>query len=277
MDKNATTLKGQCEDIRHATSFSEDVQVRVGTYSDIEEGDIVIIAAGYPGKGQSRLSLIDTNSKILLDIIAKIERTGKSVFILIVSNPVDILTRLAIEKSGLPSNQVFGSGTILDTSRLRILIAQQLEVVQSSVSAYVFGEHGDSSFAALSSATVSGVPISDMPKYDKLNKAGLIKQIRSSAYEIIAAKGATHYGIANAVVSIIAALGNRNKKLLSLGAYTRGEYGLDSVVLGLPVFINREGVEVFKNYPYSSSELESLHKSANLLDEFYQKHIAAIV
>jgi L-lactate dehydrogenase len=261
-------VHGQAMDINHATAFTSGVRVRVGDYSEIKENDIVVIASGAAQKpGQTRLELAHINVSITRDVVRKVMAQGKPVYILMVANPVDVLTYVALKESGLPKERVFGSGTSLDTARLRVAIANEGGVSQGHVHAYILGEHGDSSFPALSNANISGVPLADFPDIKPELKETIAGDIRQAAYKIIEAKKSTYYGIGNVVAKIVEALLRDTASILPVCSLAEGEYGLNDVVLGLPTKVSSSGVKIIDHYPLSGEEQKLLQESARVVKE----------
>lgn len=266
IDVAEALVSGQAMDINHATAFTRDVRVRVGDYSEIKDDDIVILTCGLAQKpGQTRLELLDANSKIVRSVVSKVTESSKSPYIVVVANPVDILTKVALEASELPKERVFGTGTMLDTARFRVMLANTLGVSQQEVVGYILGEHGDSSFAALSGTTIGGVPLAELPAFTKDMADTIDQDIRRAAYQIIEAKGSTYYGIGSVVAKIVQALLSDTASVLSVCSLTEGEYGLKDVVIGLPSLVNNKGVKIFEKYPLSKAEIANLHKSAATL------------
>jgi L-lactate dehydrogenase len=261
-------VRGQAMDINHATAYTHGVHVHVGDYSDMQDGDIVVITCGVPQKdAQSRLELIETNAGVIRSVIGNIKKQGKEVFIVMVSNPVDVLTYVALKESGLPKSHVFGTGTMLDTARLRVTLANKLNVSQRHVDGYILGEHGDSSFPALSQVRIGGLPLADFPGYTANATAHIADDIRKAAYEIIEAKKATYYGIGNVVTQVVEALQRDAASILSVCSLAEGEYGLRDVVVGLPTLVSSEGVRILDNYPLDDAEQQQLQKSAAVIRE----------
>lgn len=260
---------GQATDISHATSHTGSVQVRVGNYSDIEADDIVVIASGVAQKpGQTRLDLLNTNARIMRDVVQNVIANGKEVFILVVANPVDVLTHVALRESGLPRHRVFGTGTSLDTARLKVMMAEQLEVSPSSIQAYVLGEHGDSSFPALSGASIEGLPLSSFAG-GEINADTIGEEVRTVVYKIIEAKKSTHFGIGQVVAKIIEAMQHEGGSIFPVCSLATGEYGLQDVVIGLPSVVNMNGVHIVDGYPLNPEEQQSLVRSSEILSESY--------
>lgn len=263
-------VHGQAMDINHATAFTDGVHVRAGNYDEIREDDIVVVTCGLAQRpGQSRLELLEANANIIRDVTKKIMAQGKPVYIIMVSNPVDVLTQVALEASGLPKERVFGTGTMLDTARLRVTLANSLGVSQQSVEANVLGEHGDSSFPALSRASVGGVPLGEFPGFDASLTATIDQDIRNSAYKIIEAKKSTYYGIGHVVVKVVEALTRDTATVLPVCSLTDGEYGLSDVVISLPSLVSRKGVRILEGYPLSEDEKTHLKASAEVIKEAY--------
>lgn len=264
---------GQATDINHAAAYTNGVRVRVGDYSEIREDDIVVIACGLAlarAPGKSRLELLDMNVEIIRDVVRKIMAQGKPVFILMVTNPVDVLTHIALEASGLPKERVFGTGTTIDTARLRVTLGNALHVDQQSIDAYVLGEHGDSSFPALSSATISGIPLAQFPGFRPEIIATIEQDIRESAYKIIAAKRSTCYGIGHAIAKLVEAMQHDTGNIYPTCSLTTGEYGLENVVMGLPSIVSSRGVSIVDSYPLSQSERLRLENSASIIRAAYR-------
>jgi len=259
-------VHGQAADINHAAAYTNGVHVRVGDYDEIKEDDIVVIASGLAQKpGQTRLELLESNARITEDVVSKVMAQGKPVFILMVANPVDVLTHVALKVSGLPKERVFGTGTTLDTARLQVTLANALGVSQQQVQAYVLGEHGDSSFPALSSAAIGGIPLANYPGFDPKIIETIGQDIRDAAYKIIEAKKSTYYGIGHVVAKLVEALVRDTEGIFPVCSLTSGEYGLHDVVVGLPSLINSKGVQILDGYPLIASESTRLHESAEII------------
>lgn len=266
IDVATDLVHGQAMDISHATAFTDGVHVRTGDYSDIAKDDIVVITCGIAQKpGQSRLELLGINAKIIRDVVGKIMAQGEPVYILMVANPVDILTHVALEASGLPKERIFGTGTTLDTARLRVALAESLHMSQKEIQAYILGEHGDSSFPALSAATVGGVPLAKFPGFKPKMVENIDHEIRSSAYKIIETKKSTYYGIGLVVAEIVGAMVKNRASIFPVCSLIEGEYGLNDVVLGLPSLVNNRGAKVIDNYPLSDKEKSQLKTSAEII------------
>lgn len=262
-------------DMNDAANFTNGVGVQYGHYSDLVDGDIVVITAGAAQKeGQTRLDLLNINAKIIRDIINQIKLTGKKVFILMVTNPVDVLTYIAATESGLPEGMVFGSGTFLDTARLRGLIHQDLNVNPINVHVYILGEHGDSSFPVLSSATIGGTRLANLVDINDDYRSELTNRVREKAYKIIQGKKATYYGIGAAVAKICRAIIRNENRIVPLSVTLNGEYGLSNVAIGVPAVLGANGVKVFKEITLDDLEKEQLAKSANIIKDSISQVVA---
>ena len=262
-------VAGQATDINHAVGYSSGVRVHVGAYNQIQEDDIVVITSGLPQKpGQTRLELLGVNAGIIRDVVGNVMAQGKPVFIVMVTNPVDVLTYVAWKASGLPKERVFGTGTMLDTSRLRVTLANRLGVLQSSVHGLVLGEHGDSSFVAMDNITIGGIPLTKFPGYDAKAMEGLEQEIREVVYSIIEAKKSTYFGISRVVSKVVEALSHADGTVLPVCSVVEGEYGLGSdLVLGLPSLVSTSGVKILDGYPLNAGELTKLAASAKIVRE----------
>jgi L-lactate dehydrogenase len=268
IDVAEALVHGQAMDINHATAFTDGVHVRVGEYGEIKEDDIVVITCGIAQKpGQSRRELLAVNAGIITDVVGKVMAQGKPVFILMVANPVDVLTAVALRVSGLPKERVFGTGTTLDSARLCVTLAHHLHVSQQAVQAFILGEHGDSSFPALSNATVDGIPLANFPGFDPAMTEDISDDIRAAAYRIIEAKKSTYYGIGSVVAKIVEALTHDRNNIFPVCSLAEGEYGLHDVVIGLPSLVNHSGVHILDNYPLSDDEQAALARSAAIVQE----------
>lgn len=255
-------------DMNDAANFTNGVEVKLAHYSDLIDGDIIVITAGAAQKeGQTRLDLLTINAKIIRDIINQIKETGKKVYILMVTNPVDVLTYIAATESGLPDGMVFGSGTFLDTARLRGLLHQDLKVNPINVHVYILGEHGDSSFPALSCATIGGTQLSKLIDLTPEYRNEITNRVREKAYKIIQGKKATYYGIGAAVAKICRAIIRNENRIIPLSVVLKGEYDLDGVAVGVPAVIGASGVKAFKEIVLDESEIQLLKRSAEIIKQ----------
>ena len=269
IDSNNQRAEGEALDISHGLPFSKPMQIYSGTYDDITDAGIIAITAGAGQKpGESRLELVHKNVEIFKSIIPEISKRNYKGILLIVSNPVDIMTYTALKLSGLPSNQVFGSGTVLDTARLKYLLGEHLGVDARSVHAFILGEHGDSEIAAFSSANVSGIELKKFCdfacKTDKHEEAmkEIAEDVKLSAYEIIKKKGATYYGIAMSVRRICEAIILDQKSILPISCL---QNGIENVVLSMPMIVGKHGAERSVEISLSEEERRAIKSAADIL------------
>lgn len=263
--------EGDALDLEDATAFTAAKNIYSGDYSDAHDANLVVITAGAPRKpGETRLQLVDKNLKIMKSIIDSLMASGFNGIILVAANPVDILTYAAQKFSGLPTGQVFGSGTSLDTSRLRVALGKKFNVEPASVDAYVLGEHGDSEFANYDEARIGGRPVREFARDAGLTDEDLMQieyDTAHKAYEIINRKGATFYGIATSLMRISKAILRDENAVLPVGAYLEGEYGLNDIYIGTPAVINTTGVARVIEMPLSDREAKRMAASAKTLQE----------
>ncbi|MBF1039630.1 MAG: L-lactate dehydrogenase [Candidatus Nanosynbacter sp.] len=268
IDRNEDLAWGQAADINDAMGIDRNVVVHTGNYSDINDDDIVVITAGAPQlPGQTRLELIDVNAKIMRDIVKNIMANGAKPYLVIVSNPVDVLTYVALKESGLPKNRVFGTGTALDTSRMKSYLANAFNVDSKAVDAYILGEHGDSSFSTIETAQIGEVPIREYPGFTEEMIDGIEQKVRDRAYRVIETKKSTYFAIGFVVSKIVSALRKSTHTVYPVCSLAEGEYGLNNVVLGLPSTISSDGVKILAGYPLTEREKELLNKSAGIIAE----------
>ncbi len=262
VDINEAKEEGEVMDINDALSFVETGKIRGGSYQDAATADVIVITAGLPQKSgdQSRLELVNKNKEILKSIFDQIKPLNPEVKIVVVSNPVDIMTYYAQEFSGLPRNQVFGTGTSLDTSRLRTEIALALDINVQSVDGFVLGEHGESEFVAWSTVSVGGVLIKDKLGSDKLDE--IAKKVRDDAKSIIDRKGSTFYGIAAVTTDIIESVLLDQNKVLPISSRIEDWNGVSGVCLGVPAVVGKEGVKSIWSLELNDEEKEKLKLSA---------------
>jgi L-lactate dehydrogenase len=257
---------GQAADINDAMAFSDGVSVRAGDYKEITDNDIVVVTSGAPQKpSQSRLDLLGTNAGIIRSVIGNVMEHCRNPFIILVANPVDVLTYVALKVSGLPKNRVFGTGTTLDSFRLCVELANALDVADNEVEAYVLGEHGDSSFAAVSSARIGDIPLTSYPGFSHAMVANIDNDIRQRVYKIIEAKHSTYFAIGEVVAYIIKAMQRDAAKILPLCTFIEGEYGLNDVVIGLPCSLDINGATTVPGYQLSETEQRTLAYSAEVI------------
>lgn len=271
IDNNKNKAEGEALDISHGLPFAKPVQIYAGDYADISDAAIIVVTAGAGQKpGETRLDLVKKNVGIFKTVIPQITKYNQDGILLVVANPVDILTYAAAKISGFPRNRVFGSGTVLDTARLKYLLGEHLGVDSRSIHAFIIGEHGDSEIAAWSSANVSGIPLHnfcEMRGHFNHNKAmhEIADGVKNSAYEIIEKKGATYYGIAMSVKRICEAIVRDEKSILPVSSIQKGNYGIDGVALSMPAIVGKHGVEALVPIELNKKEQEDLQSSADTL------------
>ncbi|EFC05927.1 L-lactate dehydrogenase [Bulleidia extructa W1219] len=266
--------EGEAMDINHGAALCNPMNIYAGDYADIKDAAIIVLTAGANQKpGETRLDLLKKNISIHSSIMAEIRKQNCEGILIVVANPVDVLTLYAQKYSGMPENRVFGSGTVLDTARLRYLIGNRLDVDARSVHAYVIGEHGDSEIVTWSNANVSGVPLSDFFALRGMQGIGdleasqkdIADDVKNAAYKIIEKKHATYYGIAASVVRLCRAVLKDEKCVLPISTCLHGEYGISEVSLSVPAIVGRNGIEELVPVLLSEQERDDLLKSANIL------------
>lgn len=268
IDVNETKEAGEVMDIADGLSLVETGCVKGADFKDARDADIIVITAGAPQKpGETRLDLIKKNVEIQKSIFKQIGKLRPTAIIIMVANPVDVLTVVAQKLSGLPRNQVFGSGTTLDTMRFKATLAKKLGVSPQSVHGYVLGEHGDSEFVAWSSVTVGGVPANKL-KITTKDKREIEKKVKKEAYEIINRKGATFYGIALVLSDIIEAILFNQQKIMPVSSMLLECQGVSDVCLGMPAVLGRSGVEKVWPLALNASEKKKLQNSAKVLKQY---------
>lgn len=273
IDADMAKAEGEAMDISHGIPFAKQMKVYAGSYDDVADAGIVIVTAGANQKpGETRLDLVHKNVAIFRQIIPEISKRGFDGILLIVANPVDVLTHVAQKLSGLPENRVIGSGTVLDTGRLKHRLGEHLGVDSKSIHAFIIGEHGDSEIAAWSSANVSGIPLNDFCEmrghyqHDEATKE-IAEKVKNSAYDIIQRKRATYFGVAMAVKRICEVIVRDEKSILPVSVRLHGEHEIDGVVLSMPCIVGKDGIETMVPIHLSSQEEQQLQSSAKVLKE----------
>lgn len=271
IDADMDKAEGEAMDISHGIPFAKQMRVYAGNYDDVRDAGIVIVTAGANQKpDETRLDLVHKNVGIFKSIIPEIASRDFKGILLIVANPVDILTAVAQKLSGLPENRVIGSGTVLDTGRLKTRLSAHLGVDSRSIHAFIIGEHGDSEIAVFSSANVSGIPLNDFCEmrghysHDEAEK-NIAEEVKNAAYEIIQRKRATYFGVAMAVKRICECIVRDEKSILPVSAMMHGELGIDGVVLSMPCIVGSEGIETQVPIKLDEDELKRLRDSAGIL------------
>nr|WP_288703972.1 L-lactate dehydrogenase [uncultured Ruminococcus sp.] len=272
IDINQTKAEGEAMDLSHGLPFVHPMKIYAGTYADLADCFLIIITAGAGQRpGETRLELVRKNVEIFRDMIPKITAVTQDARLLIVSNPVDVMTYAAWKLSGYPPEHVIGSGTVLDTARLKYLLGAHLGVDSRSVHAFIIGEHGDSELAVWSSANISGVDLDSFCDIcgacDGETLHRLYEDVRTSAYKVIEKKGATYYAIALAVTRIARAIVREEHSVLPVSAYVNGHYGVSDVYFGVPSIVGAEGVEKVLDIPLDGSEQQQLEHSVQTLKD----------
>ena len=273
LDVDQDKAEGEAMDITHGTPFAGRMKIYAGDYEDIMDAAIIVVTAGANQKeGETRLDLVKKNQKIFESIIPEISERKYKGILLIVSNPVDILTYTALKLSGFEEQRVIGSGTVLDSARFRYLLGEHLDVDSRSVQAFIIGEHGDSEIAAWSSVNVSGIPVNDFCEmrgyYDhKDAMQSIANDVKESAYQIIQKKQATYYGIAMSVKRICEVILKDEKAILPISTMMHGAHGIKDVVLSMPAIVGKHGIETQVPIELNKEEEKQLQRSAQILKE----------
>jgi L-lactate dehydrogenase len=265
IDINKDKAEGEAMDLQHGLQFKSNVDIEFGTSFNLcKDADIVIVTAGKHTKpGQSRLELVKENSDLYKKIIPSISKQNKKCILLIVSNPLDILTYLAQKYSKFNKSKVFGTGTTLDTARFRYFLGKKLGISPDSVHAYILGEHGDSSFPVWSSATIGGKKLDNFKGINQAEKKSIYQKVKNAAYEIVAKKGATYYAIGLSVSKIVKTILRNQNSVLPLSTYLDNYNGVSGVCLSVPCIVNRQGIKEQIDIPLNKLEISQLKKSAN--------------
>lgn len=273
VDVNQEKAEGEAMDLSHGIPFAPDkTEIWAGSYADCAQADIVVITAGVNQKpGETRLALVERNAKIMRDVVSNIMKSGFDGILLVASNPVDVLTYIAWHESGLARHRVIGTGTTLDTARLRHEISKYLNVDPRNVHGYIVGEHGDTETPLWSQTTVGVKPlldiIKDNPQYKFEDLEQIYVNVRDAAYHIIERKKATYYGIGMCTTRIVKAILNDENCILPISAYLNGQYGIRDIFTGIPAIINRNGVREIFDLKITKQEREQLQHSVSILRE----------
>jgi L-lactate dehydrogenase len=277
IDKNESLAIGECMDLNHGLSFAHPTKIYAAGYEGCEDADIVVITAGANQKpDQTRTDLVQTNVAIFKEIVPAIVKYTRDAILLVVTNPVDILTYVTLKLSGFPSNRVIGSGTVLDTARLKYMISDYARVDTRNVHAYIIGEHGDTELPVWSNATIGGMDVETYcSEYAKLGNVRnelneLFLKVKNSAYEIIKLKGATNYSIAMALVKITKSIIRNENSILPVSTLITDYYGVNDVCISIPSIVNINGVEQSVKLELSAEEEDLFKLSANTLRKFIQ-------
>lgn len=277
IDINKKRAEGEAMDLNHGVAFSGgNMEIYAGEYTDCCNADLVVLTAGLPQKeGQNRLDLLKENRKIFEIILQSVLENGFHGIFLVATNPVDIMTRIVYEISDFPPEKVIGTGTALDTARLRYLLGEKFMIDPRNMHAYVMGEHGDSEFVPWSQAMMTTKPIFDLCgetegcHFQELLE--LEEEVRMAAYKIIEAKKATYYGIGMAMARITKAIFGNEYSVLTVSAHLQGEYGENGIYIGIPCVVNRMGIQRIVELPLGSEEKQRLHSSCETLENTYRE------
>jgi len=272
VDQNLDLARGQVLDLADGQPFFPPVRIHVGESSDYADANVIVMAAGArQAPGETRLELLRKNASVITDVTRDIAETGSKAILLVVSNPVDVLTYIAARKIGWERGRVLGSGTALDSARFRSLLSRHCHVDAHNIHGYILGEHGDSEFAAWSTTNVAGVqidrycPVADKCSDWPAERAKIEQQVRDSAYHIIDYKGTTCFAVGLALVRIVASILRGQRSVFTVSTVLEGEYGLNDVCLSLPCIVSERGVERIVEANLAPEEREALSRSASVL------------
>ena len=275
IDKNESLANGECMDLNHGLSFTHPTKIYAAGFEACEDADIVVITAGTNQKpNETRTDLVTKNVAIFKEIIPAIAKYATDAILLVVTNPVDILTYVTLKLSGFPPNRVIGSGTVLDTARLKYMISDYAKIDPGNIHAYIIGEHGDTELPVWSNATIGGMDAETFcSEYAKHGNAKnelkeIFLKVKNSAYEIIQRKGATNYSIALSLVKITKAILRDENTILPVSTLITDFYGISDVCISIPSMVNIQGVEQYIDIDLSVEELALFRHSANTLKEF---------
>lgn len=280
IDSNKRRALGEALDASHTTSFAytPNVNVREGDYEDCEDAQIIVITAGpsiKPGEKSDRMLLADTNIKVINEIMNNIIKHTKDAIIIIVTNPVDVVTYYCQQHFDYPKNKIIGSGTLLDSARLRRIIGKIFKVDTKNVHGYILGEHGENSFAAWSHVNIAGIPFEDLNEAFETNYSldqdEILKEVKNAGFEVLQLKGYTSSGIAASVSRLVRAILLNEQSILPVSSTLEGEYGINNVALSIPCIITNNGIAKRLQIPLTSEEINQLRSSANNLSHILEK------
>ncbi|WGG46997.1 L-lactate dehydrogenase [Rossellomorea sp. DA94] len=276
IDLNKEKADGDARDLNHGLAFASPMKISAGDYRDCKDADLVVITAGAnQAPGETRLDLVEKNVKIFKNIVDSVMESGFNGIFLVATNPVDILTYATWKFSGLPKERVIGSGTILDTARLRYLVGQHFDIDTRNIHAYIMGEHGDTEFPVWSHTTVGASQLNELIDMDRENVQkdldDIFVNVRDAAYHIIERKGATYYGIAMGLARITKAIFNNENSILTVSALLEGEYQEQDMYIGVPAIINRDGIRKVVELPLNEKEKTQFSHSAQTLKNVMKK------
>lgn len=273
IDANQERAIGEAMDLNHGLPFVRTMRIIAGAYDDLRDADVIVITAGANQQpGETRLDLLQRNADIMRAIIPQIIAVNRDAVLVIASNPVDIMTYLAVQMAGLPPGRVLGSGTMLDTARFRYLLGEHYGVDPRSVHAYIVGEHGDTELAIWSLANIAGVRLNDFvgsngQSYDESALANILHQTRMAAYEIIKRKRATYYAIGLGLLTLVEAILRDQHTVLTISSPMQGLYGVDGMAVSMPTIVGQQGAEQVLLLPLNDDECAAFQQSAATLKQ----------
>ncbi|MHC1682403.1 MAG: L-lactate dehydrogenase [Clostridiaceae bacterium] len=280
IDSNIKKAQGEALDASHTTSFaySPNVNVKAGDYEDCKDAKIIVVTAGpslKPGEKTDRIILADTNIKVMKEIMENIVKYTKDAIIIMVTNPVDITTYYIQQHFDYPKDKIIGTGTLLDTARLRRIIAKKYMVDTKNVHGYILGEHGETSFATWSHVNIAGIPYNKLEETfninEELNTSEILNEVKSAGFEVLKLKGYTNSGVAMSVSRIVKAILLNELSILPVSSTLEGEYGINNVALSIPCIISSNGIERKMEIPLDSDEMLKLNESAKNLSDILDK------
>jgi L-lactate dehydrogenase len=277
VDINKDKALAESMDLSHGASFVKPVEVKAGDYSDTSDSDIVIITAGVgPKPGETRLDIINKNLSVFKSIVPEVVKHSPNSILLVVSNPVDVLTYITYKLSGFPASRVIGSGTVLDTSRFRYMLGKHFEIDARNIHTYIMGEHGDSEIAAWSITSIAGMSVDQYCSKvcrdcEGEFKYNIAEDVKNAAYEILNKKGYTNYAVALAIRRIVEAILRDEDAILTVSSLLTGEYGIEGIYMGIPTVVGASGSKKKLEVPLDDRELKKLKSSASVLKEYLDK------
>ncbi len=272
VDINKEKAQGDVMDMSHGVSFVRPVQVIAGDYKDCKGSDIVIITAGANQKpGETRIDLVKKNTEVFKSIVPQVVKYCENAILLVVTNPVDILTYVTQKISGLPPEKVIGSGTVLDTARFKYLLGEHVDIDTRNIHAYILGEHGDTEVPTWSLTNIAGMTMDEYCDYcghcQGYSRESIYQDVKNSAYHIIEKKGATYYAVALAVKRIVECILRDEHSILTVSSLINGQYGINDVCLSLPTIVTEHGIEKVLEVPLNDKEINLLKQSASSLSD----------
>ncbi|ADL08194.1 L-lactate dehydrogenase [Thermosediminibacter oceani] len=283
IDVNRDKAEGEALDLIHSMSFVNPIEIYAGDYRDLKDASVVIISAGPSiSKGETRLDLASKNYKVFRKIVPKIVENNENCILLVVTNPVDVLSYVTLKLSGFPENRVIGSGTVLDSSRFRAALSKKLNVDARNIHAYIIGEHGDSQVAAWSLTNIMGIKFDEfcatyIKNFDPAIKQEIEREVKYSAYKVIEKKGATSFAVALAIAKIVKSILRDENSILTVSTYVRSLYEIEDVFLSLPCVVNRNGVDKVLLPPLLPAEKGALRNSAEVIKSYIDQLMSSKV